>query len=210
MSFSIEGEVNQTETVTDTLEVQDQPVSSVEKSVSIPSAVDEKSNFSKSFEVPRLAKPATKLKLPHQNMQLALTKLQCHLQACEMSYLGTKQLMCFLLAMGNTANRSIRMHQSDVLDDHSFQNGDSLLLVLDVLVDDDIRDSDYYHDEDQFGGDGRNLNSVNEFDIGQSSDYNSMADMDREMFRDPHGYDPMSACMGSMLGIIAGLHQRGS
>ena len=62
-------------------------------------------------------------KLPHQNMQLALTKLQCHLQACEMSYLGTKQLMCFLLAMGNTANRSIRMHQSDVLDDHSFQNG---------------------------------------------------------------------------------------
>ena len=67
---------------------------------------------------------------------------------------------------------------------------DSPLLVLDVLVYDDIRDSDYYHDEDQFGGDGRNLNSVNEFDIGQSSDYNSMADMDREMFRDPHGYDP--------------------
>ena len=44
MNFSIEGEVNQTETVTDTLEVQDQPVSSVEKSVSIPSAVDEKVN----------------------------------------------------------------------------------------------------------------------------------------------------------------------
>ena len=40
-----------------------------------------------------------------------------------MSYLGTKQLVCFLPAMGNTANRSIRMHQSDVLDDHSFQNG---------------------------------------------------------------------------------------
>lgn len=44
MSISVEGEVNQTETVTDTLEVQDQPVSSVEKSVSIPSTVDEKVN----------------------------------------------------------------------------------------------------------------------------------------------------------------------
>ena len=83
---------------------------------------------------------------------------------------------------------------------------DSPLLVLDVLVYDDIRDSDYYHDEDQFGGDGRNLNSVNEFDIGQSSDYNSMADMDREMFRDPHGYDPYER----MHGQYAWDHRRSS
>lgn len=41
-SEEIEGKVNQAETMTDILEVQDQPASSDEKSVSVPSAVDEK------------------------------------------------------------------------------------------------------------------------------------------------------------------------
>ncbi|XP_031276179.1 zinc finger CCCH domain-containing protein 17-like [Pistacia vera] len=101
---------------------------------------------------------------------------------------------------GNPLNHSSRLHQAHASDDQVFQHGKDSEEFLresspgfDVLVDDELRDSNYYHDEDQYGRtrghEGRNLNSVNEYEMGHSIDYNSMADIDRETFRDARGYD---------------------
>ena len=100
---------------------------------------------------------------------------------------------------GNSVSRSSRSQQAHVPEDHSFLNGkdaDEFLREsspgFDVLVDDELADSDYYHGDDQFGRtrghEGRNLNPVNEYDMGHSADYNSMADVDRERFCDPRGH----------------------
>lgn len=51
---------------------------------------------------------------------------------------------------------------------------------FDVLVDDERGDSDYYHNDDRFG---RPQGNDNEYD------YNSMADVDSDIYRDPRGYD---------------------
>lgn len=115
---------------------------------------------------------------------------------------------------GNTLNRSNRLHQAHALDDQSFQHGkdaDEFMREsspgFDVLVDDELRDSDYYHDEDQYGRtrghEGRDLNSVNEYDIGRSVDYSSLTEMGRETFRDPRGYDIGSYDHISMQGQYA-------
>ncbi|WCJ25097.1 Zinc finger CCCH domain-containing protein 17 [Euphorbia peplus] len=93
-----------------------------------------------------------------------------------------------------------RMHQSLVPDDHGFLNGKEVDEIMresspgfDVLVDDELRNSDFYHGEDQYGTaggqEGMNSNPVNEYDIGHSVDYNSVGDMDREPYRDLRGYD---------------------
>lgn len=100
---------------------------------------------------------------------------------------------------GNSASWSNRSQQANVLEDHSFQNGKDADEYLresspgfDVLVDDELRDSDYYHGEDQFGRtrghEGRNVNSVNDYDMAHATDYNSMTDVDRESFHDPRGH----------------------
>lgn len=145
-------------------------------------------NISKSIKV-CMEKPATKTEIALPKHLAPPASLPDELHGYQTTQIPSSD--------GNIANRSNRMHQSDILDDHNFQNGGKDAEEFyresspgfDVLVDDDVRDSDYYHNEDQFGGDGRNLSSMNEFDIGQSSDYNSVADMEREVFRDPHGYD---------------------
>ncbi|KAK7260526.1 hypothetical protein RIF29_26642 [Crotalaria pallida] len=101
---------------------------------------------------------------------------------------------------GPTVVRSNRPHQAYVPDDHSFHNGkdsDELLREsspgFDVLVADELRNSDYYHGEDEFGNsrgqDERNLDSLNEYDLGHSADYSLAADIDRETFRVNQGYD---------------------
>ncbi|KAJ8574264.1 hypothetical protein K7X08_026069 [Anisodus acutangulus] len=61
---------------------------------------------------------------------------------------------------------------------------------FDVLVDDELRGgSDYYHDEDHYGGTRGNLGR-NEHDLGDSADYDdSVPDIDRDMYRDVRGYD---------------------
>ncbi|GMY18023.1 zinc finger CCCH domain-containing protein 17 [Fagus crenata] len=101
---------------------------------------------------------------------------------------------------GNSVSRSNRSQQAPLPEDYSFPNGkdgDEFLREsspgFDVLVDNELGDSDYYHGEDQFGRtrghEGRNLNSVNEYDMGHSADYNnSMTDVDRERFPDPRGH----------------------
>ncbi|XP_015895883.1 zinc finger CCCH domain-containing protein 17 [Ziziphus jujuba] len=101
---------------------------------------------------------------------------------------------------GNSIIRPNRTHQIIVSDDHGFQNGkdaDEFLREsspgFDVLVDDELGDPDYFHGEDQYGRtrahDGRNMNPVDDYDIDRSADYSSVADADRERFRDPRGYD---------------------
>ncbi|XP_028776700.1 LOW QUALITY PROTEIN: zinc finger CCCH domain-containing protein 17-like [Neltuma alba] len=101
---------------------------------------------------------------------------------------------------GTTVARPNRAYQSHVTDDHSFHNGkesDEFLREsspgFDVLVADELRNSDYYDGEDQFGKargqDGMNLDSVNEYDLGHSVDYKSVADIDQDRYCGPQGYD---------------------
>ncbi|KAL3020086.1 hypothetical protein AAZX31_05G125500 [Glycine max] len=101
---------------------------------------------------------------------------------------------------GPTVARPNRLHQARVPDDHNFQSGkdsDEFLREsspgFDVLVADELRNSDYYHGEDEFskarGQDERNLDSLNEYDLGHSGDYSLAADIDRERFRVPQGYE---------------------
>ncbi|KAJ9159632.1 hypothetical protein P3X46_025124 [Hevea brasiliensis] len=100
-----------------------------------------------------------------------------------------------------------RVHQSQVQDDHVFQNGkdaDEFLREsspgFDVLVDDELRNSDYYHGEDQYGRtrghEGRSLNPVDEYDMVHSADYSSVADIDRETYRDLRDYDTYELMQG--------------
>ncbi|KAL5827564.1 hypothetical protein ACOSQ3_019404 [Xanthoceras sorbifolium] len=108
---------------------------------------------------------------------------------------------------GSFMSRSNRFHQAHASDDQGFQTGkeaDEFLREsspgFDVLVDDDLGDSDYYHGEDQYGRtrghEGMNLNSVNEYDVGGSVDYNSVADIDRDTLRDPRGYNSYDRMQG--------------
>ena len=101
---------------------------------------------------------------------------------------------------GPTVARSNRPHQAHVPDDHSFHNGkdsDEFLREsspgFDVLVADELRNSDYYHGEDEFGNargpDERNLDSLNEYDLRHSADYGLAADIDQERFRVPQPHD---------------------
>lgn len=101
---------------------------------------------------------------------------------------------------GTSVARPNRLHQPHVSDDHSFHNGkesDEFLREsspgFDVLVADELRNSDYYNRDDQFGKtrgqDGMNLDSVNEYDLGHSVDYKSVADIDQERYCGPENYD---------------------
>uniref|UniRef100_A0A0V0IN28 Putative zinc finger CCCH domain-containing protein 17-like n=1 Tax=Solanum chacoense TaxID=4108 RepID=A0A0V0IN28_SOLCH len=66
---------------------------------------------------------------------------------------------------------------------------------FDVLVDDELRGSDYYHGEDHYGG-RRENEERNEYDMGDSADYDSVADIDRDMYRDVRGYDSYERFQG--------------
>lgn len=109
---------------------------------------------------------------------------------------------------GNSISRSNRVQQVQVPDDHGILNSGrdadefsrEISPGFDVLVDDELRESDYYHNEDPYGRtrghEGRNLNPMNDFDIGHSVDYDSMVDVDRDMYRDSLGYDSYEHVQG--------------
>ncbi|KAK4479668.1 hypothetical protein RD792_015197 [Penstemon davidsonii] len=59
---------------------------------------------------------------------------------------------------------------------------------FDVLVDDERRDSDYYPSEDQYGM-SREHEARNEYDIDESTDYNTIAIVDNERYQGPLGHD---------------------
>ncbi|KAJ7954443.1 Zinc finger CCCH domain-containing protein [Quillaja saponaria] len=133
---------------------------------------------------------------------------------------------------GNSFVRFTHPHQARVSDDRGFQNGkdnDEFLREsspgFDVLVDDELRSSEYYRDDNQFGRsrgqEASNLDSLNEYDVGHSADYSVVADTDRGRFRDRQGYDSYDHMQGSyaweqcqassdkMLGVSATLERRG-
>lgn len=94
-----------------------------------------------------------------------------------------------------------RMQQPIGIDDHSSMQykGDEISREpspgFDVLVDDELRGSDYYHDEDHYGGTKDN-GGRNEYDMGDSADYGSVADIGRDMYRDVRGYDSYDRIQG--------------
>lgn len=102
---------------------------------------------------------------------------------------------------GNPLSGPNRMQQPIGIDDHSsMQYKDDEISRepspgFDVLVDDELRGSDYYHDEDHYGG-GRENGGRNEYDLGDSADYDSVADIDQDMYRDLRGYDSYDRLQG--------------
>ncbi|CAA2954875.1 zinc finger CCCH domain-containing 17 [Olea europaea subsp. europaea] len=103
---------------------------------------------------------------------------------------------------GKQASRTISVQQSHPLDELGGMNSKDAEEIsrepspgFDVLVDDEVRDSDYYPGEDQYGMTGDD-ESGNEYGIGHSVDYNSMVDVDRDIYHDPHGYDSYEHLQG--------------
>ncbi|KAK9115662.1 hypothetical protein Sjap_014609 [Stephania japonica] len=102
---------------------------------------------------------------------------------------------------GNPMLRPHRSRQTQPLDEHNLRNGkepDEFLREsspgFDVLVDNDLQDTDYYQNEDKFGRsighDERHLNSQNDFEYVPSAvDYNSIPKYDRATINDPRGYE---------------------
>ncbi|KAE8699038.1 hypothetical protein F3Y22_tig00110597pilonHSYRG01348 [Hibiscus syriacus] len=86
---------------------------------------------------------------------------------------------------GNSMGYSNHLHQAHALDESSFHGGKDTDEYLresspgfDVLVDDDLR-------------------GVNECGIGRSANYDSLADVDQEMFQDPRSYDSFDHVQGN-------------
>ncbi|GFY90995.1 CCCH-type zinc finger family protein [Actinidia rufa] len=113
-----------------------------------------------------------------------------------------------LATNGNPMSRSNRLQQVHVPDDHddimNSRDADEFSREpspgFDVIVDDELRDSEYYQNEEHYGRSSsrerRNLNSMKDYDIGHSVDYDSMVDVDREVYRDPCGYDSYERIQG--------------
>ncbi|KAK5845922.1 hypothetical protein F383_10385 [Gossypium arboreum] len=106
---------------------------------------------------------------------------------------------------GGSMGHSGWLHQPHASDEQTFHGSKDTEEFLresspgfDVLVDDELRDSDFYHGEDQYGGtrghEGRN---VNEYDIGRPANYDAMVDVDQEMFHDARGYDSFDNVQGN-------------
>lgn len=96
---------------------------------------------------------------------------------------------------GNIVSWSTRVHQPHLLvEPGMIDNKDAGDLSrepspgFDVLVDDEGRDSDFYHSEDQYGM-SREYEARNEYDIGHLTDYNMIAEVENERYQDPRGYD---------------------
>ncbi|KAG8382614.1 hypothetical protein BUALT_Bualt05G0095800 [Buddleja alternifolia] len=99
------------------------------------------------------------------------------------------------LSNGNPVSWSTRVQQPHLLDEPESLNSKDAEEVsrepspgFDVLVDDEGRDSDYYPGEDRYGM-SREHESRNEYDIGHSTDYNTIADIEDERYKDPLDYD---------------------
>ncbi|XP_074344183.1 zinc finger CCCH domain-containing protein 17-like [Apium graveolens] len=100
-------------------------------------------------------------------------------------------------------NRSSQVHTVHDQSDLNVKDADEVSREpspgFDVLVDDEIRDSEYYPDEDQFGStghDGMNFTAANVYDIGRSADYGSVGGVDRDMYRDSRSYDSLERLHG--------------
>ncbi|XP_008220996.1 PREDICTED: zinc finger CCCH domain-containing protein 17 [Prunus mume] len=162
---------------------------------------------SKSVGVPPQAKPAPKFQTVPVRNGVSIERNVPSTKALDDEARRYKATSVPPVSNGDSTSQANHLLQAHVLDHHGYQNGKDADEHLresspgfDVLVDDELGDSDYYHGEDQFGRtrghEGRNLNSVNEYDLDRPADYNSMADVDRERFCDPRGYDPYDHMQG--------------
>ncbi|PQM42597.1 zinc finger CCCH domain-containing protein 17 [Prunus yedoensis var. nudiflora] len=162
---------------------------------------------SKSVGVPPQAKPAPKFQTVPVRNGVSIERNVPSTKALDDEALRYKATSVPPVSNGDSTSQANHLLQAHVSDHHGYQNGKDADEHLresspgfDVLVDDELGDSDYYHGEDQFGRtrghEGRNLNSVNEYDLDRPADYNSMADVDRERFCDPRGYDPYDHMQG--------------
>ncbi|XP_042505858.1 zinc finger CCCH domain-containing protein 32-like [Macadamia integrifolia] len=102
------------------------------------------------------------------------------------------------IASGNSVPRSQHSRQAQAFDDRFPQNGkeaDEFLREFspgfDVLVDNGLRDSDYYQTEDDYrrtaSHEGRHMNSGNDFEYDHSVDYAPVAKYDQKPYDDPYG-----------------------
>lgn len=112
-------------------------------------------------------------------------------------------------AVPEVVNESSMSRSSPMLppshDDHSFQNGKDADESIresspgfDVIVEDEM-DDDYYHNEEQYGSigqEGRNHNTMNDFDVVHSANYSSRVEIDRERYHDPHDLDSYDHMQG--------------
>ncbi|KAF5196816.1 Zinc finger ccch domain-containing protein [Thalictrum thalictroides] len=156
-------------------------------------------NVIRPVEVPAPAKPSIKaLARPVENGIIAeknLRPVPFNNEPSRFKAVNTPSIIG-----GISVSRTHRGRQAQPLDDRSLRNGkepDEFLGEsspgFDVLVDDELRESEYYQKEDDFGRmtdrGGRQLKSLNESDYGRSADYNSVSKFDRETYSDARGYD---------------------
>lgn len=157
-------------------------------------------NVSKPVGAPPEANSASKVETALPRNGVSFERKVTATKASDDEALRFKATSILPVINGSSISRPIRSQQVNVSDDHGFQNGkdaDEFLREsspgFDVLVDDDLGDPDYFHGEEPYGRarvhDGRNLNSVDDYDIERTADYNAVADADQERFRDPRGYD---------------------
>ncbi|KAM1401958.1 hypothetical protein ACFX2I_010773 [Malus domestica] len=166
-----------------------------------------KASVAKSVGVPPEAKPAPKILTAPIRNGVSIERNVQSTKALDDEALRYKATSVPPVINGGSTSRANHLPQVHVSDYHGFQNVKDVDEHLresspgfDVLVDDELGDSDYYHGEDRYGRtrghEGRNLNSVNEYDLDRPVDYTSMADVDRERFCDPRGYDPYDRMQG--------------
>ncbi|XWS34416.1 hypothetical protein CRYUN_Cryun21dG0036700 [Craigia yunnanensis] len=162
-------------------------------------------NVSKIVGVPPEGKSAPKVDATSSRSSTATERSVPHLAGLDEELPRHKGTNTTSFVNGSSMGHSNRLHQLHVSDEPSFHAGketDEFLREsspgFDVLVDDELRDSDFYHGEDRYGGtrghEGRN---VNEYDIGHYANYDAMADVDREMFHDGRGYDSFDQVQGN-------------
>ncbi|EEF32137.1 conserved hypothetical protein [Ricinus communis] len=127
-------------------------------------------NFSRAVEASTEAKLASKSEIGSRRDVVGVERNLPPSKSMDVEVAKYKVTDLHPVVNGNSS-RFNRLHQSQVPDDQNFQNGkdvDELLREsspgFDVLVDDELRNSDFYHGEDQYGRttgpEGRNLNPV--------------------------------------------------
>ncbi|KAL2557681.1 Zinc finger CCCH domain-containing protein 17 [Forsythia ovata] len=156
----------------------------------------------KTVELPLHTKPAVKVEPAPPRNEFAVGKKTAMTLDMNEEFSSYRRTSISPANNGNKSSRTIGVQQSHPLDEHGSMNSKDAEEIsrepspgFDVLVDDELRDSDYYPSEDQYGMIGDH-EGRNEYDIGHSADYNSMVDVDREMYRDPRGYDSYDRLQG--------------
>ncbi|VFQ87535.1 unnamed protein product [Cuscuta campestris] len=143
-------------------------------------------NALKSGGIPTAAKPVVKEGLPLAKNHFLADKNTTPLSVNDDE--RSKYKATSVPANGNPVSRTSQMQPG--FDDHddNLHNKDEEVSReaspgFDVLVDDELRDSDYYPVEDQYGGAGDHERS--EYDANPSADY-SMGGIDQDVYREAH------------------------